>query len=193
MDGPLAIVVKDTPEESALLLLPGAACAYPQSYFQEKAGDLPPGTLWPEITRRAWSLQSSTWRTNRVLMLIEPDKYYSIWFFWEFTLPARLWTTTSISNYRARERPGVLIRSTSTSIWLSRRTWPAHWKDEEGYQALIRAGFIDPAWAAAVEQARAEVLARLARRQYPWDGSWLVWRPEPAWRPSPLPEWLKAP
>ena len=62
------------------------------------------------------------------------------------------------------------------------------WKDEVDYQKAIEHEVILPEWVQGVEAAKSEVLARLERRAYPFDGSWLDWKPDPGWSPPPLPE-----
>ena len=44
------------------------------------------------------------------------------------------------------------------------------------------------AWVTGVEQAQADVFDRIDNRRYPLDGSWLRWRPDPAWTPPKMPE-----
>jgi predicted RNA-binding protein associated with RNAse of E/G family len=66
------------------------------------------------------------------------------------------------------------------------------WKDEDDYQRAIEHGVITAEWAACIEHAKPEVLDRLAKRGYPFDGSWLDWKPEANWSAPKLPEnWYK--
>ena len=184
------IVVKDTAEELALLLLPGAQCAYPEGYFREKDGDYSQGILWPEIKSRVWTLQLSAWHTNRVLMLIEPNKYYATWYFWHHN-------TNEFQCYYVNFQLPCLRTDwgfDSLDLDLDLVVDPAlvwHWKDEDVYQELIDVGFIQQSWVDAVAHAKDEVLVRIQQRHYPLDGSWLEWQPEAAWQPSPLPEGWK--
>jgi hypothetical protein len=62
------------------------------------------------------------------------------------------------------------------------------WKDVDDYKKGIETGIISPEWVEGIEMAKTEVLDKLEKRQYPFDGSWLDWRPDPSWSPLTLPE-----
>jgi hypothetical protein len=47
---------------------------------------------------------------------------------------------------------------------------------------------IAPEWVQEIERAKPEILARIEKRHYPFDGSWLDWQPDPTWAPPTLPE-----
>jgi hypothetical protein len=55
------------------------------------------------------------------------------------------------------------------------------------YEAGIREGGIGEEWVKGIEASKPEVLERIRRRAYPFDGSWLSWRPDPGWEPPSLP------
>jgi hypothetical protein len=62
------------------------------------------------------------------------------------------------------------------------------WKDEDDYQHAIHnePGFLD--LVAPIELAKPEIFDRINKRAYPFDGSWLDWKPDPDWSPPKLPE-----
>jgi predicted RNA-binding protein associated with RNAse of E/G family len=62
------------------------------------------------------------------------------------------------------------------------------WKDEDDYQQALAHGLILPEWARQIESAKQEVMERLEARRYPFDGSWLDWKPDTAWQAPRLPE-----
>jgi predicted RNA-binding protein associated with RNAse of E/G family len=62
------------------------------------------------------------------------------------------------------------------------------WKDLEDYQKAIAHEIISPEWIHGIETAKQEIFAKLEKRQYPFDGSWLNWMPDPSWSPPKLPE-----
>jgi protein associated with RNAse G/E len=62
------------------------------------------------------------------------------------------------------------------------------WKDIDDYEKGIESGVILPEWVEEIDAAKPEILARLAKRQYPFDGSWLDWKPNPDWSQPTLPE-----
>lgn len=73
------ILVKDSLEEVVLALLPGTECAAEETY---PAGKNNGNRRWDFISRD-WHLTKYTWRTNRLLLLLEPQKYYSTILFWD--------------------------------------------------------------------------------------------------------------
>jgi protein associated with RNAse G/E len=58
-----------------------------------------------------------------------------------------------------------------------------HWKDVENYHKGIDSGVIRGEWVEAIDAAKQEVFETLDHRLYPFDGSWLDWKPDPAWQP----------
>ena len=67
------IVVKDSPEQIVLTLLPGAECIAEEDYPRGKKN----GQRWWDFEDQHWNLEKYIWRTNRLLLLLEPQKYYS--------------------------------------------------------------------------------------------------------------------
>jgi hypothetical protein len=61
------------------------------------------------------------------------------------------------------------------------------WKDVDDYEKAIEHGIMAPQWIQGIEEAQPEIFERLEKRQYPFDGSWLDWRPDPGWLPPTLP------
>ncbi len=56
----------------------------------------------------------------------------------------------------------------------------------------LKAGSSSPEWVNEIEIAKSEVLDRLEKREYPFDNSWLNWRPDPNWSTPELPkDWDK--
>lgn len=181
------IVVKDGPDETVLLQLPGAQCAFPEGYWRWRKGDYSQGTRWQEARKKPIILREFAWQTIRRLMFMEPGKYYSPFLFWDqasdqfecyyinFQLPYR------------RSACGFDTLDLDLDIVIDPQyNWK--WKDEDEYQEGIREGGIQDEWVKGIEKSQAEVFDRIARRSYPLDGSWLDWRPDPAWVLPRLPE-----
>lgn len=179
-----ARVVKDTPEETALLIWPGAECMVPSGYLGHAHS--PEWNRWQETLTDSLNLTKAPWHTNRFLILLQPEKYYSFMYIWEdasdrfecyyvnFQLPFR------------RTRLGFDTLDLDLDIIIDPDyVWT--WKDVDEYQNAIRAGGIRPEWAKAVERARTEVSVRYSNRAYPLDGAWRDWRPAPGWSPPTLP------
>ena len=181
------IAVKDCPSESVLLLLPGAECAFPEGYWRwRKNKDYSHGTRWQEAKKDPIALRKFSWQTNRFLLFLEPEKYYSCALIWDhasdrfncyyinFQLPFR------------RSPCGFDTLDLDLDIVVDPQ-YHWKWKDEEEYQEGIREGGIRDEWVQGIERSMAEVFERIARRDDPINGTWLDWRPEPGWVPPSLP------
>ena len=179
------IVVKDTQKETILLLQPGAQCAIPDKYWRWKR-DASHETRWQMSKRDQIILQDYIWQTNRILMFLEPDKYYSCMLFWDhesdkfncyyinFQLPYR------------RSQCGFDTLDLDLDIVIE-QDYKWKWKDEDEYQEGSKEGEIKEEWVNRIEQSKSEVFDRILKRSYPLDGSWLKWRPDPNWIASKLP------
>jgi len=186
------IVVKDEQKETILLLLPGAQCAIPEGYARWRVKkDFSHGTRWQEAKSNHIKLLESPWKTNRVLIFLEPEKFYSIFLFWDhesdqfgcyyinFQLPYR------------RSHCGFDTLDLDLDIVIDPQ-YKWKWKDLDHYQAGIQEGGIQDEWVSGIEESKSEVIERINNREYPLDGSWLKWRPEITWKPPALPNnWEK--
>ena len=181
------IVVKDEPQETVLLLLPGAKCAFPAGYVSWRNKDIPGETRWQEARHADIALREVEWQTNRILIFLEPEKYYSCFLFWDqqtdqfgcyyinFQLPYR------------RSHCGFDTLDLDLDIVIDPQyNWK--WKDVDEYQAGIQEGGILDEWVQGIQRSQAEVLDRITRHRYPLDGSWYHWRPDASWLPPTLPD-----
>jgi uncharacterized protein len=181
------IVVTDGPAETVLLLLPGAQCAYPEGWWNCSHQSTSGLTRWQEARRADIRLRELAWNTNRVLIFLEPEKYYSCFLFWEhatglfdsYYINFQLPITRSYCGFDTLDLDLDIVVDPHYH-------W--EWKDEDEYQAGIREGGILDKWVKGIEHSQAEVFNRINRRSYPMDGSWLDWKPDPAWLPPSLPE-----
>ena len=69
------IVVRDTPQELVLILLPGAECLVEET---DSKGKSAANRLW-DFKAKDWKLASFQWHAKRLLILHEPDTFYSVW------------------------------------------------------------------------------------------------------------------
>jgi hypothetical protein len=181
------LVVKDCPQETVLALLPGAQCAYPVGYWRWGMNESSGETRWQEASRPDLTLKELSWNTHRVLIFLEPGKYYSCFLFWEqatgrfdsyyinFQLPFR------------RSHCGFDTLDLELDLVIDPH-YHWEWKDVDDYQAGIREGGILPEWAQEIERSLPEIFERINQHQYPLDGSWLDWLPDPDWVAPRLPE-----
>jgi protein associated with RNAse G/E len=182
------IVVKDQPEETVLLLIPGAQCAFPEGYWRwKKNRDLSQGTRWQEARREHILLREFAWQTNRILMFLEPEKYYSCSLFWDHDSDQFGCYYVNYQLPFQRSHCGFDTLDLDLDIVIDPE-YHWKWKDEDDYRAGIREGSILDEWVNGIEKSQAEVFDRINTRAYPLDGSWLQWRPIPTWLPPMLPE-----
>jgi len=179
-------VVKDTPQEVALAIWPGAECAAPHGYLHKKLADGSPWDRWIETLENNLRLEKYTWHTNCFLILLEPEKYFSTLYMWNAASGEFLCYYINFQLPFTRSQLGFETLDLDLDIVI-KPSYEWHWKDVEDYQQAIRLGGIRPEWVSRVEQARAEVAERLKERRYPLDGYWLNWRPASSWTPPCLP------
>jgi hypothetical protein len=180
------IVVHDTPSEVALLLMPGAAYVHPAGWRFGEHGDGAASKRWSLIRTGSWTLSDFRWQTNRFLMLLEPGKYYASMYIWEHQTGAFNCYYVNFQLPFLRSPCGFDTLDLELDIIAGpSRAW--EWKDRDDYQEGILEGGILPEWVAGIQRDQAEVLQRLERNLYPFDGSWLDWHPDPSWLPPGLP------
>jgi len=182
-----ALMVRDSPEEVALAILPGAECCAPEGYVNGKHGELRQWDRWGTYIKGNWNMQGYAWHTNRVLILLQPEKYYASYYFWQvdknqflgyyvnFQLPFR---RTSIGFDTFDLELDIIIEP----------TYEWRWKDADDYLRGIECGILLDEWVKEIEAAKPEVFDKLEKREYPFDGAWLDWMPDPTWSPPTLPE-----
>jgi hypothetical protein len=182
-----AIVVKDSPEEVALAVLPGAECMAPEDYSKGKQN----GKRRWDFKDRPWKLDNHIWHTSRLLFLLEPQKYYSIAYFWKQAINQFECYYINFQLPFCRSHSGFDTLDLELDMVIEPDfSW--QWKDLDEYQKGIDSGIILKEWVTEIECARIEVLERLAQRKYPFDNSWLDWCPDPSWSPPKLPaDWDK--
>lgn len=177
------IVVKETPREIVRLILPGARCMVEEHYIPGvKTGK----RRW-DFKEGIWGLKEFSWQNSRVLAITEPEKYYSIMYFWNHA------SNRFLGYYVNFQLPfqGSHCGMDSLDLELDLDIEPDlrfRWKDEDDYHKAIEQGVILPEWVQEIDKAKPEILERLEGRHHPFDGSWLDWMPDPAWSPPTLPE-----
>lgn len=181
-----ARVVKDSPQESLLAIWPGAECAAPHGYLHNKHRDGVHWDRWTETLAHDLRLEKYIWHTNRFLILLEPEKYFSTLYMWEAASDEFFCYYINFQLPFTRSRLGFETLDLDLDIVIG-PDYKWHWKDVDDYQRGIQVGGIRPEWVSRVEQARAEVASRLKERRYPLDGAWLNWRLDPSWSPPCLP------
>jgi hypothetical protein len=177
-----AIVVQDTPAELALAILPGAECIVPEGYLQGKQSGK---RLW-DFKDKPWKLERTSWHTNRLLLLLEPQKYYETVYFWNAATDKFSCYYINFELPFRRSHTGVDTMDLELDLIIEPdMSWK--WKDEQDYQTALEHGVIPPGALPGIEAAKREILEKVAKRAYPFNGSWRDWKPEPGWAPPQLP------
>lgn len=177
------IAVKDTPKELVTALLPGTECMTEMDYANGRKD----GARRWDFKYKDWKLSPFRWRTNRFLMILEPDKFYSVRLYWQEEGNTFRGYYVNFQLPFQRSQCGIDTLDLELDIVIG-PDYSFVWKDLEDYQQGIEAGIILPEWTEGIETAKTEVLDRLAKRRYPFDGSWLDWMPDPRWSPPTLPQ-----
>jgi len=132
-------------------------------------------------------LEKYKWHTNRLLLILEPEKYYSTILFWDHVSNEFLCYYINFQLPFRRSSLGIDTLDLDLDIIIN-PDFSFEWKDVDDYQKAIEHGLITPEWVQGIDFAKPEIFERLEKRQYPFDGSWLDWKPDPSWEPPKLPE-----
>jgi protein associated with RNAse G/E len=177
------IVVKDSPEELVLALLPRAERRGERDNMNGKKS----GKRRWDFKDKSWELEKFYWLTNRLLILLEPEKYYSTMYFWNDVSNEFLCYYMNFQEPFQRSHCGVDTLDLDLDLIIN-PDFSYQWKDVEDYQKALEQGIIFPEWTQEIDTAKKEILEKLEKRQYPFNGSWLNWMPDPSWSPPSLPK-----
>lgn len=184
-----AVIVQDQPDEVALAILPGAECFAPDGYINGKHGTSGEWDRWGEYKKGTWNMERYTWRTNRLLILLQPEKYYASYYFWQADNDQFLCYYINFQLPFRRSTIGFDSFDLELDIIIE-PTYEWRWKDMEDYQRGIKCGILHEEWVREIDAARQEVFEKLGTRAYPFDGTWSGWRPDPNWSlPTLPPNW----
>jgi protein associated with RNAse G/E len=176
------IVVQDTPEEIALALLPGAECVDLEGYLKGKKN----GKRRWDFKDKPFKLEKYIWHTNRLLLLIEPKKYYSTIYFWQDDSNEFMCYYINFQSPFQRSHSGFDTLDLELDIIINPDySWKI--KDLDDYQKGIECGTILHEWTQEIEVAKDEVFDRIANRHYPLNNSWSNWKPDLNWSAPKLP------
>lgn len=176
------IVVKDSPDALVLALLPGAQAVMPEGYVDGKRN----GKRRWDFKDKPWKLEQYTWHTNRLLCLLEPEKYYATMYFWHGESNEFLCYYMNFQLPFRRSQNGIDTLDLELDL-IIHPDLSFEWKDRDDYQQAIQRGVILEEWARGIDSASQEILRKLEKREYPLDGSWLDWKPERDCTPPKLP------
>ena len=182
-----AIVVQDHPDEVVLAILPGAECSAPEGYMEKKHGTTGGWDRWGIYQQGDWKMQKYIWHTNRLLMLLRPEKYYASYYLWRANNNEFLCYYINFQLPFWRSAIGFDTFDLELDI-VVKPTYEWRWKDLEDYQRGMDCGILRKEWIQEINAVQPEVFGNLEKRNYPFDGFWLTWMPDPHWLPPTLPE-----
>ncbi len=132
-------------------------------------------------------MQRYAWHTNRLLILLHPEKYYASYYFWQADKDQFLCYYIYFQLPFHRSEIGFDSFDLELDIIIE-PTYEWRWKDVDDYQRGIERGMLRKEWIQAIDSTKQEVFEKLEKRLYPFDGAWLGWRPDLNWLPPTLPE-----
>lgn len=176
------VVVKDDPNEVVLTLMPGAECIAEETYPKGKKI----AKRWWDFKESDWTMAKYTWRTNRLLLILVPEKYYSTILFWDHQSNKFLYYYVNFQTPFKRTYNSIDMLDLELDL-IIHPDFHHEWKDLDDYQMAIQQGIISPEHMHRIDGAKPEIFSGFEKRQYPFDGSWLDWKPDPSWMPPKLP------
>jgi hypothetical protein len=144
-------VVKDTPEETVLALLPESECAFPTGDIRRSLGDFSLGTRWSQAARGDWELTKSPWG-NAALMILTPETYYAVWIFLGSSPKAFDNYYVNFQVPYVRSRLGFDTYDLELDLVVE-PNWTWRWKDRASYEEGIAKGGITDDWKRGVDAA----------------------------------------
>lgn len=177
------LLVKDSSNEIVTTLLPGTECIADEHYPKGKKN----GKRRWEFKDEYWRLVPYIWQTNRLLLIFEPEKFFSTILFWNHTSHKFLCYYINFQVPLQKNHCSLDTLDLDLDL-IVRPNFDLEWKDVDDYQKAIEHGIILDDWIRGIDESKEEVLGRIEKRLYPFDGSWLDWMPDPGWLPPPLPK-----
>src|SRR5512140_506985 len=144
-----AVVVKNDGDEVALAMLPGAECVMPEGYINGKHGVRGKWDRWEDYAKDHRDMQKFAWHTNRLLVLMEPEKYYATIYFWENASNQFLCYYVNFQLPFRRSEIGFDTLDLELDIVIE-PTYEWHWKDEDDFQRGIKCGILRQEWIQAI-------------------------------------------
>jgi len=173
-------VVEDGPDLAALYLRPGTPT---------RRRVLPDGTPIPRelpYEQRAalpHVMGEGAWTTHHALILVRPGDAHDVRLFWSERWEFRGWYVNLQAPVRRTALGFDSVDHVVDIVVDPDGLWS--WKDEEEFASAQRIGRFSADEAKAIRREGERVIERIDSRRWPFDGSWIHWRPDPDW---PIPD-----
>lgn len=176
-------VVHDDKDYTALYLAVGTAI---KGQALRDGTRITRGTPFVEREKLIGGFADFTWSDNHILMLLRKDRMNAIWLKWrdpEWNL------VDYYGNIQARpKRTSMGIDTADYLLDVSiSKDFECSWKDEDEWALAREHGFIDADLLDEVRREGERIIAEVGARAWPFDGSMIDWRPDPAWPIPTLP------
>ncbi|HEX2281822.1 MAG TPA: DUF402 domain-containing protein [Thermomicrobiales bacterium] len=178
-------VVEDGPDLTALYIRPGTPT---------KRRTTPDGTPFPHdlpYVQRAklpHRVGDGVWHSHHALVLVRPGEAHDVRLFWTEGWEFRGWYVNLQQPVR---RSAVGFDSVDHIVDIvvgPDGSWS--WKDENEFAQALAIGRFDPGEVQAIRNEGQRAIRDIEGRRWPFDGSWLDWRPDPTWPvPAMPPNW----
>lgn len=176
------VIVEDTPSFLLAAQLDGAVGMVPDGYPHD------PRRLVEQASAREWLLVERPWQSTNCLHVFETGTWWSTRLMWDadtgkfmcWYVDFRLPVTRTDGRVDSKDLQLDVVMSPDGS-------WT--WKDETHFALAVKAGFIHEDQRAAVEAARGQVVARIERREFPFDDSLVDWTPDGLSVPTLPADW----
>ena len=176
-------VVADDPSHVALYLQPGSPRLI---HATADGGALPRSIPFLERERLIGGLRDYVWTDRHVLMLQEPGRMSSIWYWWSEESWEFIGAYVNLQLPLVRTPVGFDTADYLLDVVIHPdMTW--EWKDEDELAAAVAAGIVGPELARALRSEGERTIADLEVRRWPFDADFTAWRPDPAWTVPAMP------
>ncbi len=134
----------------------------------------------------------SEWFGAGVLRVARRDEAHSSWLFRRPDDHEQFWGWYgNLEKPLRRSELGVHTIDHILDVWVDAEG-RVRWKDEDELDAIVGVGRFTNQHAAAIRAEGERVYAAMERRDPPYDGSWLDWRPDASWPTPALPDEYRA-
>jgi Protein of unknown function (DUF402) len=134
------------------------------------------------------TLTPSTWTGHRTLMVMPPGAAHAVWWSWTPSWDFAGWYVNLEAPIR-RWAGGLDVHDQTLDLLIN-PDGTHRWKDEDEFaQQTGDPLFWDAGTAAAIRAEGDRMLAVAGNRDFPFDGTWTDFRPDPTWLPTAMPPW----
>ncbi len=128
----------------------------------------------------------TTWHGGGILVFTPEGANHSVWWFFDAAGHFEGWYVNLELN-RGRWEGGIDAQDQALDVWVAPdRSW--RWKDEDEFEERTGHPLYWEASEVAAIRAEGERMIALAEAgAFPFDGTWVDFRPDPQWTPTTMP------